>query len=63
MASDAGSSNLSCLSCRDRARFDAGGFELKPDEIVEVALQDPDDKTSAAANRLFSIRLRVKQVR
>lgn len=38
-------------------------LELKPDEIVEVSLQDPDDKTSAAANRLFSIRLRVKQVR
>ena len=34
---------------------------LKPDEIVEVAL--PEEKTGAFANRVFSIRIRAKQIR
>ena len=37
--------------------------QMKPNEIVEVALPKPDDKASAFANRDFSIRIRAKQIR
>jgi hypothetical protein len=36
---------------------------MKPDDIVEVALPQSEEKTSAFANRVFSIRIRAKQIR
>ena len=37
--------------------------QIKPNEIVEVALRQPDDKASAFATRDFSIRIRARQIR
>jgi hypothetical protein len=36
---------------------------MRPDEIVEVALPKPDNTADAFANRVFSIRIRAKQIR
>jgi hypothetical protein len=38
-------------------------LHMKPDEIVEVALPQPDEKAGAFANRVFSIRIRARQIR
>lgn len=45
------------------ARWFRSTLRMKPDEIVEVALPQPDEKTAAFANRVFSIRIRAKQIR
>lgn len=45
------------------ARWFRSTLHMKPDEIVEVALPKPDDKAAAFANRVFSIRIRSKQIR
>jgi hypothetical protein len=37
--------------------------QMKPNEIVEVALPKLDDKASAFANRVFSIRIQTRQIR
>ncbi len=37
--------------------------QMKPNEIVEVKLPKPDEKTGAFANRVFSIRIQAKQIR
>lgn len=44
------------------ARWFRSTLRMKPEEIVEVALP-PDEKTGAFANRVFSIRIRTKQIR
>jgi hypothetical protein len=44
------------------ARWFRSTLHMKPDEIVEVALP-LDEKTAALANRVFSIRIRTKQIR
>lgn len=36
---------------------------MKPDDIVEVALPPADEKTAPFGNRIFSLRIRAKQVR
>ena len=38
-------------------------LQLKPDEIVEVALPQSDDQTGVFAKRVFSIRIRAKVIR
>jgi hypothetical protein len=43
------------------ARWFRSTLHMKPDEIVEVALPQPDEK--AGAKRIFSIRIRAKQIR
>lgn len=45
------------------ARWFRSTVHMKPAEIVEVALQQPDEKTGAFAKRVFSIRIRAKQIR
>jgi len=37
--------------------------QMKPNEIVEVKLPKPDENTGAFANRVFSIRIRARQIR
>lgn len=37
--------------------------DIKPDEIVDVALKQPDDKTGGLGGRTFSIRIRARQIR
>jgi hypothetical protein len=37
--------------------------QIKPGEIVEVALPRPDEKTGSFAKRIFSIRIQAKQIR
>jgi hypothetical protein len=44
------------------ARWFRSTLRMKPDEIVEIALPQPDEK-AAFANRVFSIRIRTKQIR
>jgi hypothetical protein len=44
------------------ARWFRSTLRMKPDEIVEVALPS-DEKTAAFAKRVFSIRIRAKQIR
>jgi hypothetical protein len=36
---------------------------LKPDEIVDVALPQPEEEAGAFARRVFSIRIQAKQIR
>ncbi len=45
------------------ARWFRSTVHMKPDEIVEVALSQPTEKTGTFANRVFSIRIRAKQIR
>jgi hypothetical protein len=45
------------------ARWFRSTLRVKPDEIVEVALPQPDEKAGAFANRVFSIRIRAMQIR
>jgi hypothetical protein len=45
------------------ARWFKSTLHLKPDEIVEVALPQADQKTGAFASRVFAIRLRATQIR
>lgn len=45
------------------ARWFSSTLRVTPDEIVEVALPQPDEKTGAAHSLALSIRLRAKQIR
>jgi hypothetical protein len=36
---------------------------IKPNEIVEVALPQPDEKSGVSVSRVFSIRIQAKQIR
>jgi hypothetical protein len=45
------------------ARWFKSTLHMKPDEIVEVALPQPDETAGAFANRVFSIRIRAKRIR
>ena len=45
------------------ARWFRSVVKVKPDEIIEVALEPIGDKSSPFANRSFSIRIRARQVR
>ena len=45
------------------ARWFRSTVQLKPDETVEVALRDPDEKVDAIPGRTFSLRIQAKQIR
>ena len=45
------------------ARWFRSTLSIKPDEIVDVALPPPDDKSAPLADRAFSIRIKPKQIR
>jgi hypothetical protein len=45
------------------ARWFHSTLRIKPNEIVDVALPTPDDKSAPFADRAFSIRIKPKQVR
>jgi len=45
------------------ARWFRSTVQLKPEEIVEIALRDPDEKVDAGAGRTFSLRIQAKQIR
>jgi hypothetical protein len=45
------------------ARWFRSTVQLKPNEIVEVALRQPDDVAAAPGARVFSLRIQAKQIR
>jgi hypothetical protein len=45
------------------ARWFRSTVRIKPNEIVDVALPPPDDKSAPLADRAFSIRIRARQIR
>ena len=45
------------------ARWFRSTVQLKPEEIVEVALRDPEEKVDAVTGRAFSLRIQAKQIR
>ena len=38
-------------------------MQMKPNEIIEVALRQPEEKAGGAAGRVFSLRIQAKQIR
>jgi hypothetical protein len=45
------------------ARWFRSTVRVDPDEIVEIALREPDEKTTASSSGTFSIRITAKQIR
>jgi hypothetical protein len=45
------------------ARWFRSTLQIKPNEVVDVALPPPDDKTALFADRSFSIRIKPRQIR
>jgi hypothetical protein len=45
------------------ARWFRSTVHMKPNEIVDVALPQPDEQGGVSANRVFSIRIQAKQIR
>ena len=45
------------------ARWFRATVHIKPNEIVDVTLPQPDETVGASANRVFSIRLQARQIR
>jgi hypothetical protein len=68
-----GSMEIAVETIKGEAHPDQRGYQsaqwfrstvrMKPDEIVEVALPQPDEKTGAFASRVFAIRIRARQIR
>ena len=70
---DQGGVELTLQTIRGRADPGQDGYQaenyfrstvnIKPNEIVEVALRQPDDKPGASAGRVFALRIQAKQLR